>query len=44
MNDPAELRMEVLKVFMDRLIMYDQEFFGKFEECVSLSFSLITSC
>ena len=43
-NAPAELKVEVLKVIMDLLIMYDQEFFGKSEERVSLSFSVIIIC
>ena len=42
-NAPAELKVEVLKVIMDLLIMYDQEFFGKSEERVSLSFPPMTS-
>ena len=43
-NAPAELKVEVLKVIMDLLIMYDQEFFGKSEERVSLSFSVVIIC
>ena len=42
-NAPAELKVEVLKVIMDLLITYDQEFFGKSEERVSLSFPPIIS-
>ena len=35
-NAPAELKVEVLKVIMDLLIMYDHEFFGKSEETVGV--------
>lgn len=42
-NAPAELKVEVMKVIMDLLIMYDQEFFGKSEETVS-AFSLRLDC
>ena len=37
-NAPAELKVEVLKVIMDLLILYDDEFFGKSEETVSVFF------
>jgi len=33
-NAPAEIKVEVLKVIMDLVIMYEQEFFGKSEETV----------
>ncbi|KAH9478497.1 Condensin complex subunit 3 [Psilocybe cubensis] len=31
-NAPTELKIQVLKIIMDLLIMYDQEFFGRSEE------------
>lgn len=34
-NAPTELKVQVLKIIMDLLIMYDQEFFGRSEETVS---------
>jgi len=33
---PGELKVQVLRVIMDLLIMYDQEFFGRSEDTVSL--------
>ncbi len=33
-NAPEELKVQVLKVIMDLLIMYDQDFFGKSEDTV----------
>ncbi|KAF8875410.1 nuclear condensing complex subunit [Gymnopilus junonius] len=33
-NAPSELKVQVLKIIMDLLIMYDQEFFGRSEETV----------
>ena len=32
---PGELKVQVLRVIMDLLIMYDQEFFGRSEDTVS---------
>ncbi|KAF8155928.1 nuclear condensing complex subunit [Crassisporium funariophilum] len=34
-NAPAELKVQVLRIILDLLIMYDQEFFGKSEDIVS---------
>jgi len=39
-NAPGELKVQVLRVIMDLLIMYDQEFFGRSEDTVSLFFTL----
>ena len=33
-NAPGELKIQVLRVIMDLLIMYDQEFFGRSEDTV----------
>lgn len=33
-NAPEELKVQVLKVIMDLLIVYDQDFFGRSEETV----------
>jgi len=37
---PGELKVQVLRVIMDLLIMYDQEFFGRSEDTVSLGLFL----
>lgn len=43
-NSPGELKIQVLRVIMDLLIMYDQEFFGRSEDTVhSISILYILS-
>lgn len=44
-NAPEELKVQVLKVTLDLLIMYDQEFFRKSDAIVRTSFAFcLPSC
>ncbi len=38
-NAPGELKVQVLRIIMDLLIMYDQEFFGRSADTVSFRVS-----
>jgi ABC-type thiamin/hydroxymethylpyrimidine transport system permease subunit len=40
-NAPTELKVQVLRIILDLLIVYDQDFFSRSEDVVSFSISLI---
>ena len=41
-NAPTELKVQVLRIILDLLIVYDQEFFSRSEDVVS--FFLLRNC